>query len=33
MIETNLLRPQHIAEMRLYGIVGYLMDLRSRLRR
>lgn len=32
MIETNLLRPQHIAEMRLYGIVGYLMDLRSRLR-
>ncbi len=22
MIETNLLRPQHIAEMRLYGIVG-----------
>ncbi|KIC66498.1 ABC transporter ATP-binding protein [Pseudarthrobacter phenanthrenivorans] len=32
MIETNLLRPQHIAEMRLYGIVGFLMDLRSRLR-
>jgi ATP-binding cassette subfamily B protein len=32
MIEQNLLRPQHIAEMRLYGIVGYLMDLRSRLR-
>lgn len=32
MIENNLLRPQHIAEMRLYGIVGYLMDLRSRLR-
>ena len=32
MIETNLLRPQHIAEMRLYGIVGYLMGLRSRLR-
>ncbi|MCA4132431.1 ABC transporter ATP-binding protein [Arthrobacter sp. M4] len=32
MIETNLLRPQHIAEMRLYGIVGYLMELRSRLR-
>ncbi|HKS01172.1 MAG TPA: ABC transporter ATP-binding protein, partial [Arthrobacter sp.] len=32
MIETNLLRPQHIAEMRLYGIVGYLMDFRSRLR-
>ncbi|WP_026550639.1 ABC transporter ATP-binding protein [Arthrobacter sp. Br18] len=32
MIETNLMRPQHIAEMRLYGIVGYLMDLRSRLR-
>ncbi|UTT68465.1 ABC transporter ATP-binding protein/permease [Arthrobacter sp. DNA4] len=32
MIETNLLRPQHIAEMRLYGIVGFLMELRSRLR-
>lgn len=32
MIETNLLRPQHIAEMRLYGIVGFLMDLRARLR-
>lgn len=32
MIEQNLLRPQHIAEMRLYGIVGFLMDLRSRLR-
>ncbi|MHC6230263.1 ABC transporter ATP-binding protein [Arthrobacter sp. MMS24-T111] len=32
MIETNLLRPQHIAEMRLYGIVRFLMDLRSRLR-
>ncbi|MFK0005438.1 ABC transporter ATP-binding protein [Paenarthrobacter sp. NPDC090520] len=32
MIEQNLLRPQHIAEMRLYGIVNYLMDLRSRLR-
>src|SRR5215217_9304847 len=32
MIEQNLLRPQHIAEMRLYGIVAYLMDLRSRLR-
>lgn len=32
MIETNLMRPQHIAEMRLYGVVGYLMDLRSRLR-
>ncbi|MGZ4662761.1 MAG: ABC transporter ATP-binding protein [Arthrobacter sp.] len=32
MIETNLLRPQHIAEMRLYGIVSFLMDLRSRLR-
>ncbi|MBT2514323.1 ABC transporter ATP-binding protein [Arthrobacter sp. ISL-30] len=32
MIETNLLRPQHIAEMRLYGIVGFLMGLRSRLR-
>ncbi|MFJ6001324.1 ABC transporter ATP-binding protein [Arthrobacter sp. NPDC092385] len=32
MIETNLMKPQHIAEMRLYGIVGYLMDLRSSLR-
>jgi ATP-binding cassette subfamily B protein/ATP-binding cassette subfamily C protein len=32
MIETNLLRPQHIAEMRLYGIVAFLMGLRSRLR-
>ncbi|WP_028280861.1 ABC transporter ATP-binding protein [Arthrobacter sp. H5] len=32
MIETNLMRPQHIAEMRLYGIVRYLMELRSRLR-
>ena len=32
MIETNLPRPQHIAEMRLYGIVSFLMDLRSRLR-
>ncbi|GAB5078047.1 ABC transporter ATP-binding protein [Arthrobacter sp. AD-310] len=32
MIEQNLLRPQHIAEMRLYGIVGFLMGLRSRLR-
>lgn len=32
MIETNLMRPQHIAEMRLYGIVGYLMNLRSKLR-
>ncbi|WP_120522949.1 ABC transporter ATP-binding protein [Arthrobacter celericrescens] len=32
MIETNLIRPQHIAEMRLYGIVGFLMELRSRLR-
>jgi ATP-binding cassette subfamily B protein len=32
MIETNLMKPQHIAEMRLYGIVRYLMDLRSTLR-
>lgn len=32
LIETNLIRPQHIAEMRLYGVVKYLMDLRSRLR-
>ncbi|RJT78411.1 ABC transporter ATP-binding protein [Arthrobacter cheniae] len=32
MIENNLMKPQHIAEMRLYGIVRYLMDLRSTLR-
>ncbi len=32
MIETNLMKPQNIAEMRLYGIVRYLMDLRSTLR-
>ncbi|WP_104117199.1 ABC transporter ATP-binding protein [Arthrobacter sp. B1805] len=32
MIENNLMKPQHIAEMRLYGIVRHLMDLRSTLR-
>ncbi|MDQ0735678.1 ABC transporter ATP-binding protein [Arthrobacter agilis] len=32
MIEANLMKPQNIAEMRLYGIVRYLMDLRSTLR-
>jgi ATP-binding cassette subfamily B protein len=32
MIENNLMKPQHIAEMRLYGIVRHLMDLRSALR-
>jgi ATP-binding cassette subfamily B protein/ATP-binding cassette subfamily C protein len=32
MIETNIMRPQYIAEIRLYGVVDYLMQLRSRLR-
>jgi ATP-binding cassette subfamily B protein/ATP-binding cassette subfamily C protein len=32
MIETNIMRPQYIAEIRLYGVVEYLMQLRSRLR-
>ncbi|THJ65497.1 ABC transporter ATP-binding protein [Arthrobacter echini] len=32
MIEANLMKPQNIAEMRLYGIVRYLMNLRSKLR-
>ncbi|TDK25758.1 ABC transporter ATP-binding protein [Arthrobacter crusticola] len=32
MIETNIMRPQYIAEIRLYGVVEYLMLLRSRLR-
>ncbi|TYC99937.1 ABC transporter ATP-binding protein [Arthrobacter echini] len=32
MIETNLMKPQNIAEMRLYGIIRYLMGLRSTLR-
>jgi ATP-binding cassette subfamily B protein len=32
MIENNLMKPQHIAEMRLYGIVRHLMGLRSTLR-
>jgi ATP-binding cassette subfamily B protein/ATP-binding cassette subfamily C protein len=33
MIEYRLLQqPQHIAELRLYGIVRYLLDLRIRLR-
>ncbi|MEO5949939.1 MAG: ABC transporter ATP-binding protein [Candidatus Saccharimonadales bacterium] len=32
MIEWNLLQPQYIAELRLYGIVRYLLDLRMKLR-
>jgi len=32
MIEWNLLQPKHIAELRLYGIVRFLLDLRMKLR-
>lgn len=32
MIEWNLLQPQYIAELRLYGIVRYLLNLRMKLR-
>jgi ATP-binding cassette subfamily B protein len=32
MIEWNLFEPKHIAELRLYGMVRYLLDLRIRLR-
>lgn len=32
MIEWNLLQPKYIAELRLYGIVRYLLDLRMKLR-
>lgn len=32
MIEWNLLQPRYIAELRLYGVVRYLLDLRMTLR-
>lgn len=32
MIEWSLLQPKNIAELRLYGVVRYLLDLRQRLR-
>lgn len=32
MIEWNLLQPDNITELRLYGIVRYLLDLRKKLR-
>ncbi|MGG5171032.1 ABC transporter ATP-binding protein [Pseudarthrobacter sp. J1738] len=32
MIDENLTRPQHMAEMRLYGVVGHLIGMRRRLR-
>ncbi len=32
MIEWNVFEPQHIAELRLYGMVRHLLDLRSKLR-
>jgi ATP-binding cassette subfamily B protein len=32
MIEWGLLQPRHIAELRLYGVVRYLLDLRMKLR-
>ena len=32
MIEWNLLQPKHMAELRLYGVVRYLLDLRMQLR-
>ncbi len=32
MIEWNLLQPRYIAELRLYGVVRYLLDLRMNLR-
>ncbi|HMI09539.1 MAG TPA: ABC transporter ATP-binding protein [Candidatus Saccharimonadales bacterium] len=32
MIEWSLLQPKHIAELRLYGVVRYLLDLRMQLR-
>lgn len=32
MIEWNIFEPQHIAELRLYGMVRHLLDLRSKLR-
>jgi ATP-binding cassette subfamily B protein/ATP-binding cassette subfamily C protein len=32
MIEWNLLQPRYIAELRLYGVVRYLLNLRMRLR-
>ncbi len=32
MIEWNLLQPEHMAELRLYGVVRYLLDLRMKLR-
>jgi ATP-binding cassette subfamily B protein len=32
MIEWNLLQPKYIAELRLYGVVRHLLDLRMKLR-
>jgi ATP-binding cassette subfamily B protein len=32
MIEWNLLQPDHMAELRLYGTIRYLLDLRMKLR-
>lgn len=32
MIEWNLLQPEHMAELRVYGIVRHLLDLRMKLR-
>lgn len=32
MIEWSLLQPKHMAELRLYGVVRYLLDLRMKLR-
>ena len=32
MIEWNLLQPEHMAELRVYGVVRHLLDLRMKLR-
>lgn len=32
IIEWNLLQPDHMAELRLYGVIRHLMNLRSKLR-
>jgi ATP-binding cassette subfamily B protein/ATP-binding cassette subfamily C protein len=32
MIEWNMLLPEHMAELRIYGVIRYLLDLRMKLR-
>ena len=32
MIEWNLLQPEHMSELRVYGVIRYLLDLRLKLR-